>query len=54
MIPYGFNKNGVAANPKDLSSLIATALSSNLYFNGLMASDYMGIQNKLVYAGEHS
>jgi hypothetical protein len=40
-IPLGFNQNGSKPDPKDVGSLIATVLNSNLYHNGLLAIDYM-------------
>jgi hypothetical protein len=46
-IPLGFNQNGSKPDSKDIGSLITTALSSNLYHNGLAAIDYMRIKEKL-------
>ena len=46
-IPLGFNQNGARPDPKDVGSLIATALSSNMYLNGLTAIDYMNFRSNL-------
>jgi hypothetical protein len=46
-IPLGFNQNGSKPDSKDIGSLITTALTSNLYHNGLAAIYYMRIKEKL-------
>ena len=52
-IPTGFNKNAIdlvkfegTGNKKsmDLSAIIASALSSNMYLNGLMHLEYLNMQ----------
>lgn len=45
VIPLGFNQNGSKPDPKDVGSLIATVLNSNLYHNGLYAIDYMNMHS---------
>ena len=46
-LPYGFNKNSIQVNPDDYSSVIAYALCSNLYIEGLMKINYMDLNNRV-------
>jgi len=49
-LPNGFNKNVIAIEPMDVVSIIAFALGSNLYVEGLMKVNYMDLANRLTYA----
>lgn len=46
-LPLGFNRNSIQVNPNDYSSIIAFALCSNLYIEGLMKINYMDLNNKM-------
>jgi hypothetical protein len=46
-LPLGFNKNNVQVNPDDYSTIIAYAMCSNLYIEGLMKINYMDLGNKV-------
>ena len=46
-LPFGYNKNAIKVNSKDISSIIAFGLSSNLYLEGLIKINYMELATKI-------
>lgn len=49
----GINKNLIKVKQDDYSSIIAYALSSNLYIEGLIKINYIDISNKMINSSTH-